>query len=363
MLQEIYAQMTALTKVDSFCRDYYLRTGHYMDNPSVEEIRSLLVMWGKLDGVLSEKELAERLNDGAVEGLNEIFAKESLFFEEEKDVGILSANRYFQMVEHEHHYFEIEAVMEGTAIHRQRNQQVYLKKGDVVLVPPNIPHITQPVDSSTVVDLEIRLSTFEKTFRDILGSSLPLSSFFKNALYGTGLRECIILEDVLDETILVLLALIWKENENRSAIAGKKSEHLAESLLYHLAETVSEEHIFEACEYQNEEMYQIRAYMRENLSTVTLAELAKHFHRSTSALSKYIKMHSQAGFAELLQNMRLEHAADLLLATDLGVAEISFLVGYAGESHFISCFKEKYGMTPLRYRRSKRGIIRDERPF
>ena len=57
MLNDVYQEMTTLTKVDSFCRDFYLRNGHYMVNPTIEEIKALLEMWGMLEDVMSEEDL------------------------------------------------------------------------------------------------------------------------------------------------------------------------------------------------------------------------------------------------------------------------------------------------------------------
>ena len=339
MLSDAYREMTALTEMDSFCREYYLRTGNYMAEPSAEEVRSLLQMWGKLDHVMSEDDLNTKLDAGSITELNDIFSRESLFFEEGRDVSILTANRYFRMTAHRHNYFEIECVVDGSAIHDPGKDQIYLKKGDIVLVPPQTPHNTQPVDSSTIVDLEIRLSTFEKTFRDILSSELPISAYFRNALYGKGSHECIILDGVLDDAVLEILGLIWKESRDNAFVSGKMCVHLTEALLYHLAGVVTKDHIFDICEYQNEEMYQIRRYMLEHMDTVTLAELAGHFHRSDSVISRYIKARSGKGFSELLRNMRLERAADLLLATGMDISMIGNSVGYVAESHFISCFR------------------------
>ena len=153
-------------------------------------------MWGKLEDVMSEEDLNVQLETGRLADLIDIFSRESLAFEEGKDVNILSANRYFEMTEHQHSYFEIECVVDGSAIHNPGKNQIYLKKGDIVLIPPQTSHITQPIDGSTIVDLQIRFSTFEITFKDILSSKFPISSYFKNSLYGKGARECVILDAV-----------------------------------------------------------------------------------------------------------------------------------------------------------------------
>ena len=156
-----------------------------------------------------------------------------------------------------------------------------------------------------------------------------------------------------------ILCLIWQESKNRSFVSGKMSVHLVQALLYHLADAATKDHIFEMYDYRNEEMYQIRKYIYEHMEDVTLSELARHFHRSDPAISRYIKSHGGKGFSELLQGIRLEKAADLLLAGNTEISQIAFLVGYSTVSHFISCFRKRYGMTPLQYRRTRTANTRE----
>jgi AraC-like DNA-binding protein len=48
---------------------------------------------------------------------------------------------------------------------------------------------------------------------------------------------------------------------------------------------------------------------------------------------------------------RLSYAKELLLTTDLGVAEISARSGFGDVNNFIRSFKRLNGVTPNRYRR------------
>lgn len=49
---------------------------------------------------------------------------------------------------------------------------------------------------------------------------------------------------------------------------------------------------------------------------------------------------------ELLKNYRLQKAKSLLLTTDLGVAEISYRVGFASPAYFTKCYHKLYGEPP-----------------
>lgn len=53
---------------------------------------------------------------------------------------------------------------------------------------------------------------------------------------------------------------------------------------------------------------------------------------------------------QLILQTKLQHAAQLLLETDLSIAEISNTYAFTDQSHFGKSFKRFYGISPLRYR-------------
>ncbi len=53
---------------------------------------------------------------------------------------------------------------------------------------------------------------------------------------------------------------------------------------------------------------------------------------------------------EYRNNIRLQHAVDLLLEEKLSVDEIGSIVGYSSASYFSSAFKKKFGVSPKQYK-------------
>lgn len=92
-------------------------------------------------------------------------------------------------------------------------------------------------------------------------------------------------------------------------------------------------------------------YMSEHLSSVTAEELSAAFHFQRSYFNRLIKKHTNQSFTQLLQDMRLKRAAELLCHTELAVTEIVMQVGYRNMGHFYELFTAKYGATPAVYRR------------
>ena len=64
------------------------------------------------------------------------------------------------------------------------------------------------------------------------------------------------------------------------------------------------------------------------------------------------KEYTGQNFVNYLKELRLKEAKKLLDETDKKVIEISTLVGYENEKHFMKTFKSIYGVTPSEYRKN-----------
>ena len=53
-----------------------------------------------------------------------------------------------------------------------------------------------------------------------------------------------------------------------------------------------------------------------------------------------------------MTDVRLENARRLLALSELNVTEIAFSIGLLNSNYFSSLFKERYGVSPLAYRKS-----------
>ncbi|REK69387.1 response regulator [Paenibacillus paeoniae] len=95
-------------------------------------------------------------------------------------------------------------------------------------------------------------------------------------------------------------------------------------------------------------MKTIKERMSEN---ITLKDIAQHFSFSPSYLGFLIKEKSGHTFNELLVQLRMERACELLKMPGMKIYEIADQVGYRYLPYFSRQFKEKFGMTPLEYRK------------
>ena len=159
-----------------------------------------------------------------------------------------------------------------------------------------------------------------------------------SVVYHTRLNRsvCDIFEEIIDETLnkqscyqsvcsyklLSLLALLKRE------VLHTNNPHKENS-----------EQISRAVQYMN------KSY-NSNLKLEDYAEMCSmskfHFVRTFEKIVGCTPI-------EYRNNIRLQHAVDLLLEEKLTVNEISNIVGYSSASYFSSAFKQKYGLSPKQY--------------
>lgn len=94
-------------------------------------------------------------------------------------------------------------------------------------------------------------------------------------------------------------------------------------------------------------IYYIHLHYSED---ITLADVAKEFYYNENYLSDLLKAQTGQSFTELLREIRIFHAAKLLLTTDESVTQIGFNVGFKSNETFLRTFRQHYGCSPSSYR-------------
>ncbi len=115
------------------------------------------------------------------------------------------------------------------------------------------------------------------------------------------------------------------------------------------------------CQQQNQQEQGVKAgsdsralifkYIYSHISNnLTLAHLSEVFGLSEPTISRYITNVTGLSFNDLMREMRITKATDLLTYTSLTVNDIAELVGFSDASHLIRVFYERMGINPKEYR-------------
>jgi AraC-like DNA-binding protein len=102
--------------------------------------------------------------------------------------------------------------------------------------------------------------------------------------------------------------------------------------------------------------------MQNNFSyKLTLAQYAKLSCKSVPTFKREFKKVFKDSPARWVLKKRLNLAAELLTNTELPIGDITYETGFENQTHFSRTFKEKYGITPSRYRTKHHLTLNAER--
>lgn len=97
-------------------------------------------------------------------------------------------------------------------------------------------------------------------------------------------------------------------------------------------------------------------YIEKNYAShLTLSEVAEQIYVSQWHLSKLLNKYKKKSFSDILNQIRLEHAKELLRDPALRIGDIAEQVGFMDIAHFSRVFKKHEGISANEYRNRKFG--------
>ena len=85
--------------------------------------------------------------------------------------------------------------------------------------------------------------------------------------------------------------------------------------------------------------------------SISLAQLSQAVGIHPVHLSRDFSKHFQCSFGTYIRKIKIERSLPLMFNKQSSLTEITFACGFADQSHFIRCFKEMMGISPLVYRK------------
>ena len=107
--------------------------------------------------------------------------------------------------------------------------------------------------------------------------------------------------------------------------------------------------------HPDKENFQHIARVVQHMNQAYADDLSLEDYANMCAMSKYhfIRTFERIVGCSPIQyrnNIRLQHAADLLLEEEYSVEQVGIMLGYSSPSYFSSAFKQKYGVSPKQYK-------------
>lgn len=282
--------------------------------------------------------------------------EDSFFFDPATNPSIVTVrhNRYTPSILHEHTFFEIVYIYDGSCKQTISNNKITLSTGDLCIIPPGIKHdISVFDDTSVILNCLVKKSTLHNIFFNFLNNANILSTFFLNNIYSESGNNYIIFHTGNDHEIHRGFLYTYWESINQTLYFDQMISYtllLIFGLLIRLYERSVELPVF--TKKTDVQRFALLQFIQDNYKNISLDDVAERFNYTPEYASKLIKKATGLTFTQILQQVRIEKAQVLLHDTNMTIANIANEVGYENTEHFIRTFKNKMHMTPTEYRRT-----------
>ena len=274
-------------------------------------------------------------------------------FEPGQSISAIKHNCYTPAIIHDHTFFELTYVYDGTCEQNINGRTVRMRTGDFLVMPPGVHHSISVFDQSIIIQMPVKKNTLEYIFFNFLRDDNILSMFFINSIYAQNVNDYIIFHSGDDFHIRTAVTFLLLENTNKEEywqyMMINTTMNIFGLLLRNYEKSVELPSIVKKSDVQR---FGLLRFIQENYVDITLSQIAEKFHYTPEYTSKLIKETTGMTFKQILQKVRMERAEFLLLDTNLTVLNISLQVGYDNVEHFIRTFKKTTGETPTSYRKS-----------
>ena len=244
---------------------------------------------------------------------------------------------------HFHNCYEIYYLESGEITYFIDDEVYPIRHGDFIIIPPGVHHKTLPYHQTDHIRILIYLK--EEFLKDILSDKEIFSSTFSKPLAVMGRSPiakrllCSLLEESAQDGNTDMLRLLTGELMLWLRRWKEQDAHLAEKTPHETGERIYDK-VSEIARYINHH------YMED----VSLSALAKRFYMTPSYLSRIFHQVMQVSYSEYLIQVRIRHAAQLLLHTEEKITEIALASGFHSDNHFCKTFRRVMGCSPRKYR-------------
>lgn len=241
---------------------------------------------------------------------------------------------------HQHDSWEVMCIISGRGTRVIGDTVEPFEAGEVVLIPPSIPHDWK--FDFTTAKIEHALVSFTHEFMLRCMEMFPeMKSRMNNVTFPEHalrlknpdrIRRTLMAMDREDDfqRLLMLLKLIPEVFSQSGAVRAGGRFRL---------------------DKDTERMKKVYGYvMRKYHEEITLDDMAGQMNMGRSSFCVFFKRCCGVSFSEFLGRYRIDRACNLLVESTLSVAEICFAVGFNDVPHFNRVFKKYKGESPGEYR-------------
>ncbi len=190
----------------------------------------------------------------------------------------------------------------------------------------------------------------EPKFLHTLLPDSRLASIFKTRQQNFNHVICLTAEQIV-EIKYIFEKMLW-EYQNSKYFNDIGLSALLQLLFVNLYRSHSESFPLKSIDGTNNIVHEVQRYIDMNYTEqICLKEISEKFYLDMFYLSHLFKKVCGYSMKDYLILQRISCAKDLLVHSNVSIADICIKSGFGNVNHFIRIFKKKEGLSPLQYRK------------
>lgn len=252
-------------------------------------------------------------------------------------ISFVPTEKYF---EHQHHRIEINYVKKGSCIIQLQDESINFKENELMIICPDVMHSFQAGnDGCTLMQLEFLPEVFED-FTNVLAVN-DWDVFTPLSLFSSSNSVIKIINNV--RIMRAIQRIVTELNTKKSYFDYLVLMYYAELLI------LIYRHMDEA--YlpigSNPAMAKAIQFIRENFKKdISIKQVANEVQISERYLRKVFGEYLNLSPIEYLNQIRINHAIELLRISELSIKEICYECGFQSPQYFSRVFKKQVGVNP-----------------
>lgn len=239
---------------------------------------------------------------------------------------------------HWHDFYEIEICLSGKGINKVNGKDYPIGAGSLFFLTPTDFHSFEVEEKLSIINLTFAPYCIEYSeFSELLCLTRFIHANLDQKTVGK---------------ISSLIDIIEDEGISGEYLNQKYASHLLACILIEILRLSRDT---EKNRIQNSTLptpmqkliYYVHTHFKED---ITLKDAAEFADLSAGYVSKMFQTHLNCGFKELLTELRLKHAENLLIHSDEQITDIAYFSGFNSSTHFLRAFEKVHNMPPRTFR-------------
>jgi YesN/AraC family two-component response regulator len=252
---------------------------------------------------------------------------------------------------HQQITWELSYVITGRGIRIIGDTVEPFSQGEVILIPPNIPHYWSfeesvhyekgKIENITITFTDGLMNNVKKVFPELAGCISQIQKY-TNAISFEGeilsnlqikMTDMVLQTDEMRVSMLIQLFALMSVSEKTSVVGHPVTDNK-----------------------QTQRMQSIRLYVMNNYQhDITLDDISKFVYMEKSSFCIFFKRMTGKSFFSFLMEYRIESSCNMLSKTNMSISEICYASGFRDIPYYNRVFKKIMGITPSTYKNNNNG--------